>query len=733
MAHRFAWAGSQTRLALACRGGINKGVKVILSIALVTVLALGGRSTAAEEGARRYLTIDDVLAAEKVHARSPLAISPDGALVAVTIQGASEERLMPNSFFTRDGISGENLGCTVRLVSLADGKITQPFGDGVYAISPVWSPDGRTLAAHVRDGGHLCVATWDRRTGKRTLHRALPVMAAVAWTRPVWFPDSQSLLDVSLRRDPTKADEDAIWTRDEIYLNDPRKLLPEVADPAFSSTIARLDLASGNVRTFALDAGDNLRIAPDGRHVAMAWYEAELKTAVGVSSAVVVLDVAAPDRRQILREGLQGNWMAIPAWSPDSRKVAFIAEGKAFVADLTREAQARMLPPPPAEAKLRLEGQPVWSDDSLELCLTGAQGAWAVDAATGAWKALDATLGPVEWLEQNPYRFPRMSHDGGALLKTAEGVLWIDLRSGATKERCAARLTGNRAVADDQSVVCGGDVWSLDLKIGEQRTILTPNSGRPPNLLTPKLLPVRWKMGGKELKGTAYLPSDYQAGTKLPTILQIYPGKEDRVDHIQPVDLLVSEGYAVFCPEILLPGKAGPLEEIVAGTEAAADAAVAAGFADPERMAVMGHSYGGYGTLCAAVGCRRFKAFAALSGMAELGTAYFGMTGYFESGQGAMGGPYWEKRDQYLANSPLERFPALTAPLLLAAGGGMKSDSDQARMAYEACVRLEKTAKLYVFDGAQHGPPAWPAHDRRALAEGLRDWFNQFLRKDSGE
>ena len=89
--------------------------------------------------------------------------------------------------------------------------------------------------------------------------------------------------------------------------------------------------------------------------------------------------------------------------------------------------------------------------------------------------------------------------------------------------------------------------------------------------------------------------------------------------------------------------------------------AVEIGIADPDRIGVMGHSYGGYSTMCLLVQSSRFKAAVVSGGFGDLFGNYGGMerhggafgTSIMEQGQGRMTGTPWEVRDQYIENSPI--------------------------------------------------------------------------------
>jgi dipeptidyl aminopeptidase/acylaminoacyl peptidase len=149
------------------------------------------------------------------------------------------------------------------------------------------------------------------------------------------------------------------------------------------------------------------------------------------------------------------------------------------------------------------------------------------------------------------------------------------------------------------------------------------------------------------------------------------------------------------------------------------DAAIAAGFADPDRLAVMGHSYGSYSTLALITRTPRFKA-AIISGVMnpDLTAGYFDMrnsTGrssehWFETGQGLMGATPWENPSVYRDNSPLFGFEHIETPVLIGQGEvDSVAPMTGANSVFVALRRLGKSVEYRVYEGESHGFER-PAH-----------------------
>lgn len=152
------------------------------------------------------------------------------------------------------------------------------------------------------------------------------------------------------------------------------------------------------------------------------------------------------------------------------------------------------------------------------------------------------------------------------------------------------------------SAVGGGDVRRLS-------DTLNPEID-PDHLVAPEV--VRFaSYDGVEVPGLLYRPRGASAEAKAPAVISIHggPGGQSRVGYSEVTQYLVNHGYAVYA--INNRGSSGygktffrlddqrhgeaDLDDVVASKEMLA----ATGWIDPERIGVMGGSYGGYLTLAA--------------------------------------------------------------------------------------------------------------------------------------
>ncbi len=121
------------------------------------------------------------------------AVSPDGALVAYTVQtpqpdgAAGDERYLPN------GTPASAVGDTIRVTEIATGE-TSVVCPGGACWRPVWSPDGRRLAFFSDAGGFPQLWVHEMSSGAaRPLSDQL--LKPKLWTgdEPRWSPDSSTI------------------------------------------------------------------------------------------------------------------------------------------------------------------------------------------------------------------------------------------------------------------------------------------------------------------------------------------------------------------------------------------------------------------------------------------------------------------------------------------------------------------------------------------------------------
>jgi dipeptidyl aminopeptidase/acylaminoacyl peptidase len=182
------------------------------------------------------------------------------------------------------------------------------------------------------------------------------------------------------------------------------------------------------------------------------------------------------------------------------------------------------------------------------------------------------------------------------------------------------------------------------------------------------------------------------------------------------VQVLAGAGYAVLAPSLPRPPQTeGPAAGYAGQILAIVDEALALEpQLDPSRLALWGHSFGGYGALAAATQTDRFGAVIAAASVSDLTSAWGGFwprarvapedapalrarAGWAEEGQAQMRAPPWEAPDRYRRNSPLYMADRITTPLLLIHGDMDNAPVSQAELMFSALARQNKDVQLATY------------------------------------
>jgi dipeptidyl aminopeptidase/acylaminoacyl peptidase len=128
------------------------------------------------------------------------------------------------------------------------------------------------------------------------------------------------------------------------------------------------------------------------------------------------------------------------------------------------------------------------------------------------------------------------------------------------------------------------------------------------------------------------------------------------------------------------------------------------GLADGSRVAIRGGSAGGYTTLCALTFRDFFKAGASYYGVSDL-EALDRDTHKFESRYShSLIGPYPERRDLYVARSPVHFADRIACPIIFFQGlEDRVVPPDQSEMMYKALLAKGLPTAYLAFAGEQHG------------------------------
>ncbi|MBO0775481.1 MAG: S9 family peptidase, partial [Actinobacteria bacterium] len=226
---------------------------------------------------------------------------------------------------------------------------------------------------------------------------------------------------------------------------------------------------------------------------------------------------------------------------------------------------------------------------------------------------------------------------------------------------------------------------------------------------------------GVQLSGMLHLPPGYDPATggRLPLLVWAYPldygsaatagqirGSTQSFTRLTALDpvFFVLRGYAVLA-DATMPVIGDPetmndtyLEQITAAAQAHIRALAEMGIADPDRVAVGGHSYGGFMTANLLAHTDLFAAGIARSGAYNRTLTPFGFQTERRS--------FWEAREVYDRVSPFRYADKITAPLLLIHGAKDSNSGTypiQSERLFDALRGTGGTARLVVLPHENHG------------------------------
>lgn len=433
-------------------------------------------------------------------------------------------------------------------------------------------------------------------------------------------------------------------------------------------------------------------------------------------------------------------WMIAPAWSSDGARLAFRVDfdgypGTPFVARFdeldgagfpTVRAVAR-----PSEVSV-VGGHMHWRPRSHELC----------------FRADDHARTPVMCVDD--------AGDASALAERQR-----KLEAPYPKEAVGRRATPGDVVVDAFSfspdgkrmaIVMGDalnmpDIYLLDARRGggayKRRTRVNPQVD---SWRLPLIQEVQWTSpDGTRVHGILELPpgTDPSAGpgSPLPTIVELHGGPTASTKlrlrfWIYGRTLFATRGWALLSPNYR--GSTGfgdrfmtdlighKNDRDVADILAGLDHIVKAGIADPDRLAVMGWSNGGYLTNCLITATERFKA--ASSGAGVVDTVLQWM---LEDTPGHVinfnqGFP-WTKADQMQRSSALYKADRITTPTLIHVGeNDARVPAAHSRGLFRALYRyVEVPSELVIYPGEPHGLSV--QEHRRAKMDWDIAWFDHYV------
>jgi len=286
------------------------------------------------------------------------------------------------------------------------------------------------------------------------------------------------------------------------------------------------------------------------------------------------------------------------------------------------------------------------------------------------------------------------------------------------------------------------DLWTADTGLNAPRKI-TGENPQIAEFLWGSAELVEWHSAdGVPLQGVLIKPGGYEPGRRYPVLVyyyrlfsqQLYEFNEMVVNHRPNFPFYTSHGYALFLPDIRFevgtPGMSA-VKCLVPGVQKLIDM----GVADPDAIALHGHSWSGYQTAYVVTQTDIFACAIAGAPVSNMTSAYSGIRHQsglarqfqYEVSQSRIGATLWERRDLYIENSPVFYADRVETPLLL-----MHGDADgavpweQSIELYLALRRLDKDVIFLQYRGEPHHPQKYPNKVDYTLR--MKEYLDHYLK-----
>jgi dipeptidyl aminopeptidase/acylaminoacyl peptidase len=526
------------------------------------------------------LSVKDVVESE-TFGSEPIAVSPDGELIAFTVQRGYARRAASGHYGTwHDGWDlRKGIDCDIWVVNTKSGETRDITGRNESNWGAQWSPDGRYLAFFSDRGGITHLFVWTRQSGKPRQVSDVAVRLYSGSTVLRWFSDSKRVLvrivpeDMSIH-DLARVNGDGSIARERNQVGEAsRPSVTVYSSPAtfkgslssqsskanglysayisiYAADLAEIDVFSGQVRRLVRRAKPtSCWIAPNDSYVAFT----DANQDAGRGSAIydlVVLRMPDLKTRVAAHDIKQSNQGAGDvSWSPNGKTICFLDldSSQAVCCCLVSvdSGQLRIVPPPGGQSYD--QSPPLWDPEGRSVYLSSGNAIWRVSVEIGETKEVariaDRRLTGVV-LASEAGRFWSPAGETSMVVRTYDnhslmcGFYKIDLATG----RFSKLIEGHKSYGSGLPLLASGsrngqhmfyvcedaansaDIWIADKDFRDTRR-LTQLNPRLDRYVMGSSKIVQWESpSGETLRGALLLPAGYEPGKRYPLVVQLYGG-----------------------------------------------------------------------------------------------------------------------------------------------------------------------------------------------------------------
>jgi len=284
------------------------------------------------------------------------------------------------------------------------------------------------------------------------------------------------------------------------------------------------------------------------------------------------------------------------------------------------------------------------------------------------------------------------------------------------------KLIGSKSV-----LIASSNMQQSDFKIGKTELISFKNKE------------------GDNLHGLLHYPDNYEEGKQFPMIVNIYEIISPKYQKYNNPSLLnedgfnvrnfTAAGYFVLEPDILVM-QGNPGLSATDCTVTAVNNVLSTGMVDKSAIGLIGHSFGGYETAFIITQTDLFAAAVVGAGIFDIVSFAHkvnqetGVVGFddMEGGQWNMGKSFYDDKESYRKNSPIESAQNIQTPTLIWTGDkDFHVDWHQSLKMYLSLRRLGVDVELLIYENEIH--VLTKKENQIDLSQRIENWFSKYLLK----